>query len=73
MCGNDSMCATGKRQAPVPSMRIMTKRPDAKPEKHRAPAPPQAKGRRAFTLNPRLGQQTRKVLSKHYRAKYGVK
>ena len=52
---------------------IMTKRPAARPAKHRVPAPPQAKGRHPFTLNRNLNQQTRKVLSKHYRAKYGVK
>ena len=51
----------------------MAKRPIAKPTKHRVPAPPQAKGRHPFILNANLNQQTRKVLSKHYRAKYGVK
>lgn len=45
--------------------------PSAKPIKPRVPAPPQ--GGRPFALNPNLNRQTRKILSKHYRAKYGVK
>ena len=51
----------------------MSKRSTAKPAKRRIPAPPQAKSGHAFTLNPNLNRQTRKVLGKHYRAKYGVK
>ena len=55
----------------------MAKRP-AKPARSRAPALPQARGggRSGFNrtaLNPDLNRQTRKVLGKHYRAKYGVK
>jgi hypothetical protein len=34
--------------------------------------PAQAK-RHPLALNPALNRQTRKVLAKHYRAKYGVK
>lgn len=55
----------------------MAKRP-ARPTKHRAPALPQARGGGPSALdrnllNRNLNRQTRKVLGKHYRAKYGVK
>lgn len=49
----------------------MAKRSPSKPPQ-RAPAP-RAKGAKPFALNPRFTQQTRKMLGKHYRAKYGVK
>ncbi len=42
-----------------------------KPPKPAAPAP--AKSRNPFALNPNFNQQMRKVLGKHYRAKFGVK
>jgi hypothetical protein len=42
-----------------------------KPARPAAPAP--AKSRNPFALNPRFNQQTRKMLGKHYRAKFGVK
>ncbi len=51
----------------------MNKRAAAKPARRHQAAPARAKGRHAFTLNPMLTRQTRKVLGKHYRAKYGVK
>jgi hypothetical protein len=79
-CADDSMgvtarsrAGTGGRSASTASRLAMAKRsgPSAKPIKHRAPAPPQ--GGRPFALNPNLNRQTRKILSKHYRAKYGVK
>jgi hypothetical protein len=55
----------------------MAKRP-ARPAKYRAPALPQARGGGPSgldrnPLNRNLNRQTRKVLGKHYRAKYGVK
>ncbi len=55
----------------------MAKRP-ARPAKHRAPTQPQARGGGLSgldrnPLNRNLSRQTRKVLGKHYRAKYGVK
>lgn len=38
------------------------------------PAPPaSAKSKNPFALNPNFNQQTRKMLGKHYRAKFGVK
>ena len=38
------------------------------------PAPPaSAKSKNPFALNPNFNQQTRKLLGKHYRAKFGVK
>ena len=51
----------------------MGKRSAPKPPAPRAPAPRQAQGPRAFALNPNVNRQTRKMLAKHYRAKYGVK
>jgi hypothetical protein len=49
----------------------MAKQPAPKPA---APAPPvHAKSRNPFALNPNFNQQTRKMLGKHYRAKFGVK
>jgi len=80
VCADDSMgvtahlCAgTGGRSASTASNQAMVKRSGsaAKPIKHRVPAPPP--GGRPFALNPNLNRQTRKILSKHYRAKYGVK
>ena len=55
----------------------MAKRP-AKPARSPAPARPQARGvgpsgLNRTALNSNLNRQTRKVLGKHYRAKYGVK
>jgi hypothetical protein len=44
-----------------------------------APKPPggkipvRGKSRNPFALNAQLNRQTRKVLGKHYRAKFGVK
>jgi hypothetical protein len=49
----------------------MTKPLSPKPARSARPAP--AKGRNPFALNPKLHQQTRKMLGKHYRAKFGVK
>ena len=49
----------------------MTKPTPPKPPKRVAPAP--AKSKNPFALNPNFNQQTRKVLGKHYRAKFGVK
>ena len=49
----------------------MTKR--AAPKPPGANLPVRAKGRNPFALNARLNRQTRKVLGKHYRAKFGVK
>ena len=49
----------------------MTKLSPPKPPKRAAPAP--AKSKNSFALNPNFNQQTRKVLGKHYRAKFGVK
>jgi hypothetical protein len=49
----------------------MRKGPVPKPKKQRAPDPASAK--RKAVLNPALNTQTRKVLVKHYRAKYGVR
>lgn len=51
----------------------MSKRSTTKPAKRLVPAPAQAKSGHSFTLNPNLNRQMRKVLGKHYRAKYGVK
>lgn len=74
------MCVTaplrasaGDRSLSTASNKAMAKPPAAKPVKHRAPAPLRALGGRPFAFNPDLNRQTRKVLSKHYRAKYGVK
>jgi hypothetical protein len=39
----------------------------------KAKTPPPAQSRNPVTLNRRLTQQTRRVLGKHYRAKFGVK
>jgi hypothetical protein len=39
----------------------------------RPATPAAAKSRNPFALNPRFNQQTRKMLGKHYRAKFGVK
>jgi len=44
--------------------------------KRKSPPPPRpapARGRRAAPLNRALQQQTRRMLAKHYRAKYGVR
>ena len=49
----------------------MSKAPSPKPQKPLPPAP--AKSRNPFALNPNFNQQTRKMLGKHYRAKFGVK
>jgi hypothetical protein len=49
----------------------MTKPSPLKPGKSALPAP--AKSRNPFALNPNFNQQTRKMLGKHYRAKFGVK
>jgi hypothetical protein len=49
----------------------MTKPSPLKPRKPVAPAPARSKNR--FALNPNFNQQMRKVLGKHYRAKFGVK
>lgn len=43
----------------------------AKPPKRRKPAAPRDKP--PATANPRLIQQTRKILGKHYAAKYRVR
>jgi hypothetical protein len=49
----------------------MTKPSPPKPPKPAIPAPPKSKN--PFALNPNFNQQTRKMLGKHYRAKFGVK
>jgi hypothetical protein len=47
--------------------------------KHSTPKPPRpaptapAKSKNPSALNPNFNQQTRKLLGKHYRAKFGVK
>jgi hypothetical protein len=38
-----------------------------------SPLPAPAKTKNPFALNPNFNQQTRKMLGKHYRAKFGVK
>jgi hypothetical protein len=52
---------------------MSSKQSPVKSAKRRLPAPPAAKSGHSFTLNPNLNRQMRKVLGKHYRAKYGVK
>jgi len=48
--------------------------PKQSPPKPAVFAPPVvAKSRNPFALNPNFNQQTRKMLGKHYRAKFGVK
>ena len=37
------------------------------------PMPPAPRARRALAPNRNLQQQTRRMLAKHYRAKYGVR
>jgi hypothetical protein len=49
----------------------MAKHSPLKPAVPAMPAP--AKSRNPFALNPIFNQQTRKMLGKHYRAKFGVK
>jgi hypothetical protein len=49
----------------------MTKTALPKPQKPALPAP--AKSKNPFALNANFNQQTRKMLGKHYRAKFGVK
>ena len=49
----------------------MAKPSAAKPVRPKMPAP--AKTKNPFALNPHFNQQTRKMLGKHYRAKFGVK
>jgi hypothetical protein len=54
----------------------MSKAPPPKPLKSAStvPASPTpVKSRNPFALNPNYNQQTRKMLGKHYRAKFGVK
>ncbi len=51
----------------------MGKQPPPRAARPRAQAPPQPKDGRRLALNRNLGQQTRRLLAKHYRAKYGVK
>jgi len=48
-----------------------TRPPSFKPPPAKSKAP--ARGRNPFALNQNLNRQTRKVLGKHYRAKFGVK
>jgi hypothetical protein len=49
----------------------MAKPTPPKSSKPALPAP--AKSRNPVALNPNFNQQTRKMLGKHYRAKFGVK
>ena len=49
----------------------MSKRSSPKPLP--AKAPPASKSRNPFAQNRTLTQQNRRVLGKHYRAKFGVK
>jgi hypothetical protein len=54
----------------------MSKASPPKPVKAGSPVPAQpapAKSKNPFALNPNFNQQTRKMLGKHYRAKFGVK
>ena len=52
----------------------MSKTSPPKPVKSGSPAHhAPAKSKNPFALNPRFNQQTRKMLGKHYRAKFGVK
>jgi len=52
----------------------MSKPLPPKPPTPSAPAARVApKSRNPFALNPNFNQQTRKLLGKHYRAKFGVK
>jgi hypothetical protein len=50
----------------------MAKRPATKTARQRTPPPPVKTGP-ALALNSALNRQVRKMLGKHYRAKYGVK
>jgi len=43
------------------------------PPKLPKPAVPVTRSKNPFALNPNFNQQMRKVLGKHYRAKFGVK
>ena len=49
----------------------MTKNSPPKPARPAIPAP--VTSTNPFALNPNFNQQTRKMLGKHYRAKFGVK
>ena len=49
----------------------MAKQSAPKPARPALPEP--AKSKNPFALNPNFNQQTRKLLGKHYRAKFGVK
>ena len=49
---------------------MATRTPNAKKP---GPQPLPAPGRNPFALNAEINRQTRKVLGKHYRTKYGVK
>ncbi|MEO7728950.1 MAG: hypothetical protein ABIS45_16990 [Burkholderiales bacterium] len=49
----------------------MSKSSAPKPPRPAAPVP--AKSKNPFALNQNFNQQTRKLLGKHYRAKFGVK
>ena len=51
----------------------MTKSSAPKPPPQYPATPVPAKSRNPFALNPNFNQQTRKMLGKHYRAKFGVK
>jgi hypothetical protein len=51
----------------------MEKRPAAKQSVPRAPMAQPAPSKNPFVQNANYNQQTRKVLAKHYRAKFGVK
>ena len=51
----------------------MSKQSPPRTDRPRSSALPPEKARRPLVLNRNLNRQTRKVLGKHYRAKYGVK
>jgi hypothetical protein len=51
----------------------MTKRQAANPPRPGITAARRAPSKNPFAQNANFNQQTRKVLSKHYRAKFGVK
>lgn len=42
-------------------------------EQRQRPRPKGARRKKPVTVNPNLSTQTRKLLTKHYRAKYGVR
>ena len=62
--GTNVSCSQSKE------IQMATQAPKAK-KQGQQPLPPPSKN--PFALNPEFNRQTRKVLGKHYRTKYGVK